>query len=400
MPEHFFEFGQVQSRKDFSARMFRSAASHTGAENFPVKGGRRGSPSLATARSKMQARGFGNDITNTTQERLRAVGKTNKTARSQPVSRPADSVSTHPPSQIMCRLQGVTPVPAPPQAQLLMEPGLGIPPSESLRNLGKWGCEGAQINDVAPYTSQIFASLLREENIFLIEANYMEQQKDINSKMRAILMDWLVEVHMKYRLRPGTLHLTASTIDRFLSKTPVLRKRLQLVGVVAMFISAKFEEIHPPGVNDYEYITDKAYTKQDILSMECQMLTTLNFQIAVPTAAHFMEKLQQLNGCDAAHKEFVNYLTELALLDVGMIRHKPSQLVSASILLSNELLGRTPWPASMREHTQHTYEELRVCVEELRSLRDSAPVHWLQAVCKKYQTAAHHQVANGWPPQL
>merc|ERR1719355_296187 len=102
-----------------------------------------------------------------------------------------------------------------------------------------------------------------------------------------ILIDWLVEVHMKYRLRGETLFLTVNLIDRYLSRMPVMRRRLQLVGVVAMFVAAKFEEISPPELHDWVYITDKAYTNEDVLVMEVTMLNTLNFQVMVPTAAHF-----------------------------------------------------------------------------------------------------------------
>lgn len=260
------------------------------------------------------------------------------------------------------------------------------------------GVDGDNIQFVGEYAPEIFALLLKKESDFLPRHNYMELQKDINAKMRAILMDWLVEVHMKYKLRHETLYLTVSTIDRYLTRMPVLRKRLQLVGVVAMFIAAKFEEINPPGVKDYEYITDNAYTTEDILVMECQMLTTLNFQVVVPTAAHFMDRLQRLNGCDDVHGEFVRYLSELALLEIRMIRFTPSHLVSAAILLSNELQGRmVPWPPIMQEATQHMEEQLRPCAEELRVLLEGAQVHWLQAVRKKYQSAPHHRVANGWP---
>merc|ERR1719281_1976204 len=72
---------------------------------------------------------------------------------------------------------------------------------------------------------------------------------------------------MKYRLRPETQHLTINIIDRYLSRTQVPRKKLQLVGVAAMFIAAKFEEIDPPELHDWVYITDKAYTKDDVLLM-------------------------------------------------------------------------------------------------------------------------------------
>lgn len=199
---------------------------------------------------------------------------------------------------------------------------------------------------------------------------------------------------MKYRLRPETLFLTVNLIDRYLTRMPVMRKRLQLVGVVAMFIAAKFEEIHPPEVADFVYITDSAYTKEDILTMECQMLTTLNFQVVVPTAAHFMDRLQRLNGSDAVQREVALYLIELALLDFRMIRYTPSLLCSAALMLSNELFGRTSWPQLMVQHGRHAEAQLRPCAEELRALLDGAPGHWLQAVRKKYLLPQHQSVAK------
>merc|ERR1719424_2509729 len=144
----------------------------------------------------------------------------------------------------------------------------------------------------------------------------MSMQTDLTHKMRTILIDWLVEVHMKYKLCPETLHLTVNLIDRYLTKVPpIKRKRLQLVGVVAMFIASKYEEIRPPELKDWVYITDSAYTKDDVLQMECTMLTTLSFQIAVPTAVHFFNILQKVNGCDDVHRDLAQYILELSLLD-------------------------------------------------------------------------------------
>ena len=107
----------------------------------------------------------------------------------------------------------------------------------------------------------------------------MERQEDINEKMRAILIDWLVEVHLKFKLVPESLYLTVNLIDRFLEKEQVNRQRLQLVGVTAMLIACKYEEIYPPIVKDFVYITDNAYTKEEILEMERKMLQTLDFNI-------------------------------------------------------------------------------------------------------------------------
>jgi hypothetical protein len=222
----------------------------------------------------------------------------------------------------------------------------------------------------------------------------MESQNEINAKMRAILVDWLVEVHMKYRLRPETLFLTVNLIDRYLSQTLVVRKRLQIVGVVAMFIAAKFEEIQPPEVADFAYITDNAYTKNDILQMECDMLTTLGFQICAPTAAHFKDNVHKVNQSEATHREVAHYLTELALPEYRMIRFAPSHLVAAAALLSNELVGRQPaWPAHVAQHARYTEDQLRTCVNELRALIEAAPNNSLQAVRRRYMLDQHHCVA-------
>lgn len=356
----------------------------------------------------MQSRGFGQDITNTNQDRLQA--NVNKPCK--PMVQPGTCPTVPPalprqgePCVQLNKLQGATSVPVPLQMRRHPMPDAVIR-SEIVMLDGSGAAEDVNLDafysvnecdhaaGVGEYVQGIFSLLLKDEKKHLPAANYMDGQREINSKMRAILMDWLVEVHSKYRLRPETLYLTASTIDRYLSKVPVLRKRLQLVGVVAMFIAAKFEEINPPGVNDYEYITDNAYTKEEILNMECQMLTTLNFQIVVPTVAHFMERLQQINCCDTQHKELVNCLAELALLEIHMIRLTPSFLASAAILLSNELLGKPHWPVVLEQHTHQTEEKLRPCAEELRGLWENAPRNLLQAVWKKYQT----RVPSGWSP--
>ena len=90
-------------------------------------------------------------------------------------------------------------------------------------------------------------------------------QTDINEKMRAILVDWLIEVHYKFKLLPETLFLTINLIDRYLERVQVHRTKLQLVGVTSMLIASKYEEIYAPEVKDFVYITDRAYSKEEIL---------------------------------------------------------------------------------------------------------------------------------------
>jgi cyclin B len=270
---------------------------------------------------------------------------------------------------------------------------------EAARERGQNG-EGVAltVQDVEEYAVEISNQLFQVEAAFLPRPDYMEMQKDINCKMRTILIDWLVEVHMKYKLRPETLHLTVNLIDRFLSRTTVARKRLQLIGVVAMFIASKFEEISPPELHDWVFITDKAYTKEDVISMECTMLTTLGFQVMAPTCLHFFTILEKANACDAVQRDVAEYILELGLLDLHMLRYSPSHMVAAALLLSNELSRRSPtWPLIMVQESHFAEQALRHCADDLRRLleQDQATAGGqLQAVHKKFSSAERHKVAK------
>jgi len=118
----------------------------------------------------------------------------------------------------------------------------------------------------------------------------MKNQKDINEKMRGILIDWLIEVHLKFKLLPETLYLTINIIDRYLAKTILSRNKLQLVGIAAMFIATKYEEIYPPECKDFIYITDKAYTEQELIDMELDVLQQLDMNFTIPSILKFIDR--------------------------------------------------------------------------------------------------------------
>ena len=132
---------------------------------------------------------------------------------------------------------------------------------------------------MAEYAVEIFDFLRNTDLEFSANYGYMEKQQDVNEKMRSILIDWLIEVHLKFKLVPESLFVTINLIDRYLEKEQINRQKLQLVGVTAMLIACKYEEIYPPIVKDFVYITDNAYTKEDILQMESKILQTLDFNI-------------------------------------------------------------------------------------------------------------------------
>lgn len=121
---------------------------------------------------------------------------------------------------------------------------------------------------VAEYVEPILSYMFELEERLHVPADYIKIQQELNKRMRDVLVDWLTEVHHRFELIQETLHLTIHLLDRYLSKEPVTRDEVQLVGITAMMVAAKYEEMYPPELNDYVYITDNAYSDRRILDME------------------------------------------------------------------------------------------------------------------------------------
>eukprot|EP00276_Gloeochaete_wittrockiana_P007398 CAMPEP_0184667264 /NCGR_PEP_ID=MMETSP0308-20130426/66306_1 /TAXON_ID=38269 /ORGANISM="Gloeochaete witrockiana, Strain SAG 46.84" /LENGTH=398 /DNA_ID=CAMNT_0027112353 /DNA_START=215 /DNA_END=1411 /DNA_ORIENTATION=- len=252
---------------------------------------------------------------------------------------------------------------------------------------------------VSEYINDIFQYLKQLETSDAAPANYMASQTDINERMRAILVDWLVEVHLKFKLLPETLFLTINLIDRFLAIRPVTRQKLQLVGVTASLIASKFEEIYPPEVRDFVYICDKAYSREEILEMESTMLSTLGFNLSLPTARMFLPRMLKLSGAlasSAAPKELeetAQFLLELTLQEYKFLKYTPSHVASSALYIALKLAGHS-WTPLLEYYTSYSEAALSHCVKEIQELAKLAAARSLTAVYKKYSTTKHYSVSK------
>lgn len=198
----------------------------------------------------------------------------------------------------------------------------------------------------AEYAGEIFDYIKDAEFDTIAHGGYMESiQTDISDKMRAVLVDWLIEVHLKFKLLPETLFLTVNLIDRYLEKHSISRKRLQLLGVTGMLIACKYEEIYPPIVKDFVYITENAYTKEEILAMELAVLTTVDFDVQIASGYRFFERYCKLVKLDDMQANFSRYLIELSLVNYQMLKYPPSMISASSIYLIKKMSKQAePWP--------------------------------------------------------
>lgn len=220
-------------------------------------------------------------------------------------------------------------------------------------------------------------------------------QTEINEKMRTILVDWLVDVHLKFKLLPETLFLTIEVIDRFLDKKVVSRQKLQLVGVVSMLLAAKYEEIFPPEVKDFVYIAANTYTREDILRMERLVFQTLDFNLTFPTLYPFLQRGLQVMDAELRTQQLASFLAELALLDFKMVAYVPSLLAASCIYVANRILtAKDCWSRVLEHYCQFKVTELERCSNDLISLVRSSTTQKTQAVRKKYSYAKFGEVAK------
>ena len=227
-------------------------------------------------------------------------------------------------------------------------------------------------------------------------------QISINKKMRGILIDWLVEVHNKFKLLPETLFLTVSIIDRYLEKQPVDRQFLQLIGVTALFIACKYEEIYPPSLENFAYVTDKAFTKENILTMEGKIIKTLEFSLTQTSSLNFLEIYEFSNKekrkISDKEKSLCRYLLELSLVEYNCIKYSESLKVCASIFLANKILNASSedFISSCHFFKEFNFceEEIISCAKELFRIVNAASKSNLKAVFKKFSDIKYFNIAN------
>ncbi|KAM9375675.1 cyclin-A2 isoform 1-T1 [Pholidichthys leucotaenia] len=251
------------------------------------------------------------------------------------------------------------------------------------------------VNEAPEYAAEIHTYLREIEVKTRPKASYMKKQPDITNSMRAILVDWLVEVGEEYKLQNETLYLAVNYIDRFLSSMSVLRGKLQLVGTAAMLLASKFEEIYPPEVTEFVYITDDTYTKKQVLKMEHLMLKVLSFDLAAPTINQFLTQYFLDHSVGKRVESLAMYLGELTLVDSDpFLKYLPSQMAAAAYIVANNTVSGGSWPKSLKEMTGYSLDDLMPCVEDVHRLYLGAPQHAQQSIREKYKGSKYLEVST------
>jgi len=261
----------------------------------------------------------------------------------------------------------------------------------------------------AEYVKDIYEYLRHLEQEYAVQADYLaapagsKVKPEINGKMRAILIDWLIQVHQRFSLLQETLYLTIAILDRYLSQrfVTVKRKKLQLVGVSCMWIASKYEEMYAPEINDFVYITDNAYTSLEIRTMELDVLRALDFNLGKPLPLHFLRRNSKAAGVDAKQHNFAKFFMEMTLQEYSFVHVSPSELAAAALCLScrvvNEDAEETSvmlkWEEKMVQYSGYEESQLEPLMASIASFVVKSETSKLNFVKQKYQSSKFMRIS-------
>jgi hypothetical protein len=247
---------------------------------------------------------------------------------------------------------------------------------------------------VPQFEGQILSFLKSKADKYSVDPEYMSLQKDVNVRMRSILVDWLVDVCIKFKLLPQTLFMTVNVIDRFLSKNPIQRSSLQLVGIASLMLVSKYEEIYPPLTKEYVAVCDNAYTKEEILSMETRVLMSLEFDLNQTSTYAFLQHFQlRLNMAPKA-LVFARYILEHALLDPLALKYSNLATAAGAVFLVNKIFKIDNWKANFEEVTLVPEPVAKACAKELYQVMQKVDTSNLTALKRKFASAELFEVSK------
>jgi cyclin B len=238
------------------------------------------------------------------------------------------------------------------------------------------------------------------EKLFAVPKGYLPNKVGLAHSMRTIMVDWMVEIQENFELNHETLYLAVKMTDLYMSSVDVTKENAQLVGACALFIAAKFDERQPPCADDFLYICDDAYTREQLLQMEENMLKQLRFDIGMPLSYRFLRRYAKATEATMELLTLSRYILEQSLLYLDYVHERESLMAAASFALALRMNQPDAdphklWTAKHVKYSEYTYEQLDAMVWRLNaSLSATAAMTKAKTIFNKYSHEVFFKVAS------
>jgi hypothetical protein len=242
------------------------------------------------------------------------------------------------------------------------------------------------------YIDDIFNTLLDEQ---VIIGDCLVSQTDVTAKMRVILINWLYEVHTKFKLRDDTLFFAINILDRYLCLKPVERTNFQLIGTVCLWIASKYEEVYFPEIRDLEYICDKTYKREDYLAAENEVLSTIGFSITPVTGIRILALVDYYYNLTPVERNFTAMVCELCLFEYQTNFFTPSVVVATGLYIIKTILGnRCQKLDEIFKSLRISDNDIRYCRNLVCMLLDNINANYLLPIRNKYARKEFNEVSE------
>ena len=248
------------------------------------------------------------------------------------------------------------------------------------------------------YFDEMYTNLFLDQNNlrYKLDFNYMNKQNDVNPRMRAILVDWLIETHFRFNFRPKTLYQTIYIIDLYLSKKIIQKENFQLLGATCLLISCKENEIFYPRVDDFVIISNGAYTKNELLKMENFVLKVLNFEIFAPTSEEFYNIISKTFNFNITQYLLGLYFLDSSLIDYNNLRYNFSTIAIACayiVMKFYKMNGYKDLYSFKMISEDESEKNIKECARELCILVKNLSNSSLRSTINKYSSPQFGNVA-------
>lgn len=249
---------------------------------------------------------------------------------------------------------------------------------------------------VPEYLNDIFSDLLCNMKVNKPEpGSFSHMQKEISYKHRNILIDWLLEVHVQFKLREETMFLTVNLIDRILALQPVKKTELQLVGTTCLLIASKYEEIYAPEIRDLEYITEKSCKYEDFISKEMEILTKLDFDILTVYSYSLLQRIHHISLLPDEVFHLALFILECMFFEEEFLKYDDfTKALSALYFAKKWMIRDLDFPHYLSKVIKEKKKEIKECVILTMKVIQVLKGMKLTAVYKKFRSEEYSEVAK------
>lgn len=253
------------------------------------------------------------------------------------------------------------------------------------------------------YVCTIFKYYKQREAKFQVK-DYLKDQPYLARAMRSLLVDWMVEVQQQLEFNHEVLYLAVKLLDLYLCYKKCDKDKLQLIGATSMFIACKFEERVPPIIDDFVYVSDNAFTRDELIKCEMDILKTLQFDIGAPLSYTFLRRYAKCLKADMKFLTLARYILELSLQEYTFVTKNESIKACAALYLAMKMtiqhdsslnkrtnLSYNDWCSTLIHYTGYFLKDFVDLLPQMNAMLRNAPIDKHKTIFRKY---SHQYVLN------